>query len=238
MANSSIADNLKHIHSGIQAACKKVGRDPESVSLIAVSKTQSANKVVRAVAAGQRDFGENTIQDAQAKLNKFKQDDLVWHFIGHLQTNKARFIPGQFQWLHSLDDLRLAQKLEQQLIKAKEKLNLLVQVNVSSDPNKSGIKPAELETFIESYLELCPKQIYLRGLMTIGPQTENKNRVGECFARLHKLRQEIKEKYDLQDFDQLSMGMSGDFELAIKEGATMVRIGSDIFGKRQKISSA
>ena len=231
-----IADNLARVREDMAAAAHEAGRAANEIRLIAVSKTHPAERVEAARRAGQRDFGENTVQDARSKLDAFIHEDLAWHFIGHLQSNKAKYIAGQFQWLHSVDTLELAQKLEQRCQAASAALNILIQVNVTGDPAKAGVAPPALPALIESILQTQPQSLALRGLMTIGPMTQEDRALRRAFAGLRQLRDQCREQFALTDFNELSMGMSGDYHQAILEGATMVRVGSAIFGARDYTS--
>jgi len=229
---STIADNIERIRTELNEAAISAGRDPASVQLLAVSKTRPATMVAEAMDAGQKHFGENTIQDAQTKIPLLIDRKPVWHFIGHLQTNKAKFIPGQFQWLHTLHSLELVTRLSHRLDAADENLNTLIQVNITRDERKHGLLPHAVDAFMEQLLAANPAGLQLRGLMTIGLQTTDSAELRKGFSDLRELKDRLASKYDLPQFDQLSMGMSGDYHEAIAEGATWVRIGSAIFGGR------
>jgi pyridoxal phosphate enzyme (YggS family) len=229
---STIADNLERIRSELTEAAIAAGREPASVQLLAVSKTKPATMVAEAMAAGQLHFGENTIQDAQTKIPVLADHNPVWHFIGHLQSNKAKFIPGQFQWLHTLHSLELAHKLSNRLEDANENLNTLIQVNITHDERKHGLLPDAVDAFMDQLLASKSAGLQLRGLMTIGLQSEDATELRKGFSDLRELRDQLASRYDLPQFDQLSMGMSADYHEAIAEGATWVRIGSAIFGSR------
>ncbi|MFV2005435.1 MAG: YggS family pyridoxal phosphate-dependent enzyme, partial [Gammaproteobacteria bacterium] len=190
---------------------------------------------VKAIAdLGQKCFGENTIQDAMTKIPHFNHSDVEWHFIGHLQSKKAGKIPGYFQWIHSVDSMKLAQKLSAAMLSnAKSSvLNCLIQVNVSGESTKSGLSPSQLNSFLQQVLQQDLPCLCWRGLMTIGVQGDEQQ-TRDAFAQLRTLQQTCKTEFDLEKFDQLSMGMSGDYCLAIAEGATMVRVGTSIFGQRK-----
>ena len=229
---STIADNLERIRSELNEAAIAAGREPASVQLLAVSKTKPATMVAEAMDAGQLHFGENTIQDALTKIPLLIDRKPVWHFIGHLQTNKAKFIPGQFKWLHTLHSLELANKLSSRLDAADKNLNTLIQVNITHDLRKHGLQPDAVDAFMDQLLASNPAGLQLRGLMTIGLQTTDRAELRKGFSDLRELKDKLARRYDLPDFDQLSMGMSGDYHEAIAEGATWVRIGSAIFGSR------
>lgn len=230
----AIADNLERIRTELNTAATAAGRDPASVQLLAVSKTKPAAMVAEAMDAGQLHFGENTIQDAQTKIPVLADRKPVWHFIGHLQTNKAKFIPGQFQWLHTLHSLELATKLSNRLEMAKAPLNTLIQVNITRDQRKHGLLPDDVDAFMGQLLTAAPSNLKLRGLMTIGLQSTDSTELRKAFSDLRELRDQLASRYGLPLFDQLSMGMSNDYREAIAEGATWVRIGSAIFGSRSQ----
>lgn len=228
-----IADNLSRVQREIRRCAENAGRDVNDVRLIAVSKTRTLDEVKVVAGLGQNAFGENTIQDAMTKVPHLQQN-LEWHFIGHLQSKKAVKLPGYFQWVHSVDSIKLAQKLSSAMMShAKNSvLNCLIQVNVSEEATKSGLMPSEVKTFLQQVLMLDLPCLAWRGLMTIGVQGDEQQ-TRNAFAQLRELQQTCKAEFGLPGFDQLSMGMSNDYCLAIEEGATMVRIGTSIFGQRQ-----
>lgn len=228
---SAIAARLAQVHADIAAAAARAGRASSDIELIAVSKTQPWPAVAAAIAAGQRRFGENTLQDALTKIPQCPDNNIEWHFIGHLQSNKAKGVAQHFTWIHSLDSVALAHKLARA---ATRTLNVLIEVNVSGERNKFGVAAAGLEPLMAQLLAANLPHIALRGLMTIGPQTTDERALRSAFAQLRTLRETCARQFNLKDFDQLSMGMSGDFVPAIVEGATLVRIGSAIFGARGK----
>lgn len=228
-----IADNLVTVKNHIRELCAKAGRPQDAAQLIAVSKTRTLEEVKQAVAAGQQHFGENTMQDALTKIPALASEDLHWHFIGHLQSKKVAQIPGHFQWVHSVDSLKLAQKLSVAMSGKTElpMLNCLVQVNVSGETSKSGLSTDAVKPFLEQLLREDLPGINWRGLMTIGVQGDE-SETRRAFSMLRELAESCQQDFALQDFDQLSMGMSDDYALAIAEGATLVRIGTAIFGSR------
>ena len=228
----TIADNLAQVRAHIAKAARAAGRRPEEVRLIAVSKTLPREYVAAAVQAGQRDFGENTVQDALTKIPHFAGLGLDWHFIGHLQSNKVKFIPGHFTWVHSLHALPLAQRLSRLAHEQHATVNLLIEVNISRDPAKHGVAPEHLPALIESLLQAHLPGLTLRGLMAIGPHPAAESQLRSAFAAVRALRDDCAQRYALPGFTELSMGMSGDYVEAIKEGSTMVRIGTAIFGAR------
>jgi len=190
------------------------------VTLIAVSKTKPATDLQQAIDAGQRHFGENYLQEALEKIETLKGQDLIWHFIGPIQSNKTKQIAQNFDWVHSVDRLKIAKRLNDQRPENLEKLNVLLQVNIDNEPTKSGVLIDEIDALV-THFENLPN-ISLRGFMCI----PNPNNAGQSFKKMA----EILQKHP--NLDTLSMGMSSDLELAIENGATFVRIGSDIFGKR------
>jgi len=230
---SQLVDNLSEIHLKIQACAEAAGRDVDDIQLIAVSKTRTLAEVEQVAELGQISFGENTVQDALTKIPHLNQH-LEWHFIGHLQSKKAGKLPGYFQWIHSVDSLKLAQKLSAAMSRHSDSssLNCLIQVNVSGDENKSGVKPDQVKSFLQQVLSLELPCLQWRGLMTIGVQGDE-HQTRKAFAQLRELQQQCKAEFNLPAFNQLSMGMSGDYCLAIEEGATLIRVGTSIFGQRE-----
>lgn len=234
--SGSLAENLTAVRHKIQQCAEAAGRDANDVQLIAVSKTRSLEEVQAVAALGQTAFGENTIQDAMTKIPQLNNQALQWHFIGHLQSKKAGKIPGYFQWIHSVDSLKLAQKLSSAMAGSSKnsKLNCLLQVNVSGEDSKSGLKPAAVKPFLRELLDLQLPCLSWRGLMTIGVRGDELQ-TRQAFSQLRELQQSCREEFSLTEFDQLSMGMSGDYCLAIEEGATLVRVGTSIFGQREQL---
>ena len=233
MAVSQLAENLTELQLKIKSCAEASGRNIDDIQLIAVSKTRTLDEVKQVAELGQVSFGENTIQDALTKIPYLGQH-LEWHFIGHLQTKKAGKIPGYFQWIHSVDSLKLAKKLSTAMSSHSDNaiLNCLIQVNVSGDENKSGLKPDQVKVFLQEVLSLQLPCLQWRGLMTIGVQGD-KQHTRRAFSYLKNLQQQCKDEFSLPMFDQLSMGMSGDYCLAIEEGATLIRVGTSIFGLRE-----
>lgn len=225
-----IDDKLAKVTARIHQAANAAGRDPQSVQLIAVSKTQPPEAIAQAYAWGQRRFGENYLQEALEKQIALHQlPDIEWHFIGPIQSNKTRAIAGHFQWVHTVDRLKIAQRLNEQRPPHLPALNVCVQVNIDDESTKSGVSLAELPALIRGITPLA--NLKLRGLMAIPAATDDPTRQRKAFAKLRSAQQVL----NLQGFrmDTLSMGMSGDMEAAIAEGATFVRVGTDIFGARQ-----
>jgi pyridoxal phosphate enzyme (YggS family) len=229
---SNIRAELEAVRERIRIAAAAAGRNPEEIRLIAVSKTASCADIQHAIDAGQHVFGESTVQEALTKNTLMKQPANEWHFIGHLQTNKARHIPGRFAWLHTLENLKLARKLSGYAEPSGVAVNVLVQVNIADDPDKFGIRADGVPAFVEELLQANLGGIRLRGLMTIGRLEASVAETQRAFAHLRELRDACAQRFGANQFRELSMGMSGDFETAIAEGATMVRVGSAIFGAR------
>jgi PLP dependent protein len=232
---TTIAANLQAVKRRISTACLAVGRAPESVTLLAVSKTWPATYLREAMACGQRAFGENYLQEASEKIAQLRDIDhtrahIEWHFIGPLQSNKARAVAEQFDWLHSLDRLKLAERLSAQRPASLPPLQFCIQVNVSGEDSKSGCPPEELPALAKAIVRL--PHLTLRGLMAIPEPIEDIALLRSRFALLRQLRDHL--KADGLQLDTLSMGMSHDLEAAIAEGATIVRVGTAIFGERLK----
>lgn len=233
-SNGSITANLAAVRRQIHDIASRAGRAPTDIELIAVSKTRTLSEVLQAVSAGQCAFGENTLQDAITKIPWVKFPDVRWHFIGHLQSKKARQIPGNFHWLHSLDSLKLARRLSAAMQESglTDRLECLLQVNVADEATKSGLRPASVRPFLDELLKLKLPGLNWRGLMTIGVQGDEAE-TRWAFSQLRELQQRCCDEFALPAFDQLSMGMSDDYAIAIEEGSTMVRVGKAIFGQRQ-----
>lgn len=228
---TSIGSNLQAVRGRIAAACRACGRDPAEVGLLAVSKTWPAACVAEAAAAGQRCFGENYVQEGAAKAEALAELGLEWHFIGPLQSNKTRPVAARFQWVHSVDRLKIAERLSQQRDAHLPPLNLCLQVNVSGEASKSGVPPQELAALAWAVAEL--PRLALRGLMAIPEPTDDSALLARRFATLRRLRDELAAAG--LALDTLSMGMSHDLEVAIAQGATLVRVGTAIFGQRAPI---
>lgn len=236
---SRITDRLMAVRHRIDAAAERYGHDPESIELIAVSKTFPASAIEEAMHAGQKAFGENYVQEAVEKIKQLEQlrPWLEWHFIGPLQSNKTSDIAEHFDWIHTIDREKIAQRLSDQR-QAHSRLGPLqtcVQVNISEEASKSGVLPDETLQLCRSVASL--PGLVLRGLMAIPAPSTNKEEQREAFAVMRQLFEEIRLQtqgvHGFEDFDTLSMGMSDDLEAAIAEGANMVRVGSAIFGERQ-----
>ena len=225
-----LRENLQEVEQRIADACRRAGRKREEVTLIAVSKTKPAEMLKEAYDLGVRVFGENKVQELTEKYDLLP-DDIRWHMIGHLQTNKVKYLIGKTELIHSVDSLKLAKVIEKESEKKECITDILVEVNVAEEESKFGLKMEEVIPFIENAAQFT--HINVRGLMTIAPFVENPEKNRTIFADLHKLYVDIKEKnIDNGTVNILSMGMTNDFEVAIEEGATMVRIGTGIFGAR------
>jgi len=226
----NIRENYEKIMARIRGAAERSGRDPGEIKLIAVSKTVTADRVKTAFEAGITDFGENRVQELCDKTD-ILNIGCNWHLIGHLQTNKVKYIADRVSMIHSLDSLELADEIQKRAQKAGRRLDVLVQVNVAGEQSKFGIKPEETLGVVKAASGM--ENIRIKGLMTIAPMSENPENIRWVFANLRKLLIDIrKENIDNIDMDYLSMGMSNDFEVAIEEGSNMVRIGTALFGKR------
>ncbi|MCC7430921.1 YggS family pyridoxal phosphate-dependent enzyme [bacterium] len=225
-----IEENLRIVSEKIEKACLRSGRKSEEVTLIAVSKTYPLETIESAYQSGLRVFGESKIQEAETKILDFKEK-VSWHLIGHLQTNKAKKAVKFFELIHSVDNFKLAKELDKFSKDLNKKTKILLQVNVSEEQTKSGVSVVNLENFAEEVSQLNFLQVC--GLMTIGKNTENTKEIRKCFVTLRKELERLNSKGIFREkLTELSMGMSGDFEFAIEEGATLVRIGTMIFGNR------
>ncbi|WP_284187697.1 YggS family pyridoxal phosphate-dependent enzyme [Zoogloea oryzae] len=225
---SGLSGRLQNLVTRIARAASDAGRDPAGIRLLAVSKTWPAESVREAAAAGQHAFGENYVQEGVAKVEALADLGLEWHFIGPLQSNKTRPVANSFAWVHSIDRLKIAQRLSEQRDVFLPPLQVCIQVNVSGEESKSGVSPAELPELARSVAAL--PRLKLRGLMTIPEPTSDVALQRERFATLRRLMAQL--RADGLDLDTLSMGMSDDLEAAIAEGSTMVRVGTAIFGSR------
>lgn len=226
-----ISERLAQVREEISMAEKKSGRPPGSAKLIAVSKTFEKKYVIEAIQAGCLTFGENRIQEAKDKIEAIGRDQVKWHLIGHLQKNKVKFIYDLFTLIHSVDSIELGQAINKGAQTRGVVIPALIQVNIASEVTKSGIEPSNLEELISKLSKLSGLQI--KGLMTIPPLNSEPEKSRQYFAQLRELKDKmVRLNIANIELDELSMGMSGDYKIAIEEGATFVRVGSAIFGKR------
>ncbi|MDC1211154.1 YggS family pyridoxal phosphate-dependent enzyme [Porticoccaceae bacterium] len=228
-----IENNIADVSKRIEQSATNCGRDPHSIVLLAVSKTRSVEHIRQAMGAGLTQFAENYLQEALDKIAQLEGENLCWHFIGPLQSNKTRNAAEHFSWVHSVDRLKIAQRLNDQRPESLGPLNICLQVNIDNEPSKSGFAPEALLPIALQIAEL--PNLRLRGLMAI-PRAENSFEAQQtAFYKLAQLREQINQSLDNSEkLDTLSMGMSGDLEAAISQGSTMVRVGTDIFGKREQ----
>ena len=225
-----ICENLKEVEAKIEAACKRAGRDRSEVTLIAVSKTKPVEMLEEAYGIGIREFGENKVQEMMDKYEVMPKD-IHWHMIGHLQRNKVKYLMGKAALIHSVDSLRLAEEISAQSVKHEVTTDILIEVNIAGEETKFGTDREEAIALVEAVAKL--PNIHICGLMTIAPFVENSEDNRKYFQQIRQLSVDIKEKnIDNVDMRILSMGMTGDYEVAIEEGATMVRVGTGIFGAR------
>ncbi|MCI8280438.1 MAG: YggS family pyridoxal phosphate-dependent enzyme [Lachnospiraceae bacterium] len=225
-----LRENLENVEKNITLACEKAGRARQEVTLIAVSKTKPVSMLQEVYQAGIREFGENKVQELSEKQPSLPQD-IHWHMIGHLQRNKVKYIVGTVSLIHSVDSLRLAEEISSQAVKKSLCQDILVEVNIAQEESKFGISKEETFQLVENISKL--PNIHICGLMTIAPFVENPEENRIYFRKMRDLSVDIAHKnIDNVDMDILSMGMTGDYMVAIEEGATMVRVGTGIFGER------
>lgn len=226
-----IAERIRQLEGSILEAVLEAGRKPETVRYILVSKTVPEEKILEAFQAGVNEFGENRVQELIEKKRRMPTG-LKWHMIGHLQTNKVRQVAGEAELIHSLDRLELAREIDRQAsLKKMGPVPCLIQVNSSGEKTKFGLPPSEAESFVEQIKDL---KIRLRGLMTIGPLTQDEKEIRRAFRQTADLFKRLAPRFPAAEWSILSMGMSGDYKIAIEEGATLLRIGSMVFGEREK----
>lgn len=225
-----IEENIKQVEDNIAKACERANRDRSEVTLICVSKTKPASMVEEAYKTGQRNFGENKVQEINDKY-PILPDDIKWHLIGHLQRNKVKYIINKVHLIHSVDSIRLAEQIQHEAEKADKVMNILVQVNVANEDTKFGLQVSETEDVVREIAKM--PNVHICGLMTIAPFTDDPETNRVFFRKLKQLSVDIKTKnIDNVSMDCLSMGMTGDYQVAIEEGATLVRVGTGIFGER------
>ncbi len=226
-----LTENLQEVEQKIQEVCTKVNRAREEITLIAVSKTKPISMLQEVYHLGVRDFGENKVQELSEKHPQLPQD-INWHLIGHLQTNKVKQVIDKAALIHSVDSVRLAEVIEKEAAKKNVIVNILLEVNVAEEESKFGFKVEEVLSAVETIARF--PHVRIKGLMTIAPFVENPEENRSVFARLQKLSVDIRSKnIDNVSVDILSMGMTNDYQVAIEEGATMVRVGTGIFGARE-----
>lgn len=225
-----VRENLKIVEENIRKACQRAGRSESDVTLICVSKTKPVEMIREAYEAGKREFGENKAQELKEKFEQLPQD-IKWHFIGHLQTNKIKYIIGKACLIHSVDSYHLAEAIEKECIKKNAEADILVEVNVAQEASKFGLKLEDTMSLVEQISRL--PHLHIRGLMTIAPYVQDPEENRGIFRQLKKLSVDIRAKnIDNVDMSVLSMGMTGDYQVAVEEGATHVRVGTGIFGER------
>ena len=225
-----VAENYRHVLKKVEEACARSGRDPKDVTLIAVSKTKPIEMIEEAMEAGARVFGENKVQELCDKYGQLPKD-LHWHLIGHLQRNKVKYIVDKAELIHSVDSLKLAEEISKEALKKNVEVNILIEVNVAEEESKFGVSVEETLALVEEIAKL--PGIHIQGLMTIAPYTTDPEENRPVFRTLKKLAVDIKKKnIDNVCMDVLSMGMTGDYQVAVEEGATLVRVGTGIFGER------
>ncbi len=228
MNKQQLTDNIAKVRSRVRESAEKCQRQESAILLLAVSKTRPSDDIRTAANCGLRDFGENYLQEALDKIGELEDLDLCWHFIGPIQSNKTRPIATHFHWVHSVDRIKIARRLNDQRPDGLPPLNICLQVNISGEDSKSGVPPADIAPLANAFAEL--PRLRLRGLMAIPAPTDD---VAQQHANFGRLRQLLNEVQEIEPrADTLSMGMSADMEAAIAEGATIVRIGTDIFGPR------
>ncbi|HIT88059.1 MAG TPA: YggS family pyridoxal phosphate-dependent enzyme [Candidatus Coprocola pullicola] len=225
-----IQQNINQIQKRIEAAAQRSGRKKEDILLLAVSKTIDVERIKEAVACGLKELGENKVQEILEKYEPMGEE-VKWHLIGHLQTNKVKYIIDKVKLIHSVESLKLAEEISKRAKKANKVMDILIEVNMAAEESKFGVAPEDTLSLIQKIALL--DNICIRGLMTVAPFVENSEENRECFRRMKQLSVDINaEKIDNVYMDILSMGMSNDFEVAIEEGATIVRVGTSIFGRR------
>jgi pyridoxal phosphate enzyme (YggS family) len=224
-----VAENVENVRKRIAAACARAGRSPDDITLIAVTKTFSAEHIREALRAGVNDIGENYVQEFQQKRETLEHENIRWHFIGHLQSNKVKYIIESTYLIHSVDSFRLGEEIAKRAAKCDRHLDILVEVNTTGEQTKSGVQPEVAAGLVKDLQKLS--NVTVAGLMTIGPFLPDPEQSRPAFRLLYEVRQKIQDEIGIR-LPHLSMGMTNDFEVAIEEGTTLVRIGTAIFGKR------
>ena len=226
----SVVENIQNVRAKIAAAAEKSGRTAEDVLLLAVSKTKPVEMIYEAIACGETEFGENKVQEMCDKIEVIKEP-VHWHLIGHLQTNKVKYIIDKVDMIHSVESLKLAEEIEKRAAQKDIVMDILIEVNMAAEESKFGVKPEDTEALLREIAKM--QHIRVRGLMTVAPFVENQEENREVFRQMRELLVDMNgKKIDNIKMDTLSMGMTGDYEVAIEEGATIVRVGTGIFGER------
>ena len=229
----SLKERLTELSAELAELATEAGRSPEEIKLIAVSKTHPSELIAEAFQAGQIRFGENRVQEASEKIERLQNPGIEWHLIGHLQKNKARFCPGRFDWIHSVDSQELLELLEKQCALQSQPIQILLQANLSQEDSKSGVSDYDNLCRLLEKTQGC-QWLRCRGLMTMAAATDDANKIRKTFSQLRTWLEKLRNEFTLTTFTELSMGMSSDYRIAIAEGATMVRLGTTLFGERNK----
>lgn len=229
----SLKERLTELSAELAELATEAGRSPEEIKLIAVSKTHPSELIAEAFQAGQVRFGENRVQEASEKIERLQKPGIEWHLIGHLQKNKARFCPGRFDWIHSVDSQELLELLEKQCALQRQSIQILLQANLSQEDSKSGVSDYDNLCRLLEKAQDC-QWLSCRGLMTMAAATDDANEIRRTFAQLRTWLEKLRNEFNLNTFTELSMGMSSDYRIAIAEGATMIRLGTALFGERAK----
>ena len=229
----SLKERLTELSAELSELATQAGRSPEEIKLIAVSKTHPSELIAEAFQAGQVRFGENRVQEASEKIERLQNPGIEWHLIGHLQKNKARFCPGRFDWIHSVDSQVLLELLEKQCALQRQPIQILLQANLSQEDSKSGVSDYDNLCRLLEKTQGC-QWLRCRGLMTMAAATDDANKIRKTFSQLRTWLEKLRNEFTLTTFTELSMGMSSDYRIAIAEGATMVRLGTALFGERNK----
>ena len=229
----SLKERLTELSAELSELATQAGRSPEEIKLIAVSKTHPSELIAEAFQAGQVRFGENRVQEASEKIERLQNPGIEWHLIGHLQKNKARFCPGRFDWIHSVDSQELLELLEKQCALQSQPIQILLQANLSQEDSKSGVSDYDNLCRLLEKTQGC-QWLRCRGLMTMAAATDDANKIRKTFSQLRTWLEKLRNEFTLTTFTELSMGMSSDYRIAIAEGATMIRLGTALFGERNK----
>ena len=229
----SLKERLTGLSTELAELATQAGRSPEEIKLIAVSKTHPSELIAEAFQAGQVRFGENRVQEASEKIERLQNPGIEWHLIGHLQKNKARFCPGRFDWIHSVDSQELLELLEKQCALQSQPIQILLQANLSQEDSKSGVSDYDNLCRLLEKTQGC-QWLRCRGLMTMAAAIDDANKIRKTFSQLRTWLEKLRNEFTLTTFTELSMGMSSDYRIAIAEGATMVRLGTALFGERNK----